>query len=73
MTMYLTGDPSRGSMALQEMWEQMHTSRARSGAHIPITHFTHRDGPGTLVRSEDGCMQPGRSQGNQLPGRWTGA
>ena len=40
------------------MWEQVHTSRARSGAHLPITHFTHRDGPaplgsasGTQVRS----------------------
>ncbi len=59
----------------------MHTSRARSGAHHQNTHFTHRDGPrsaGTGLRHpglqrEDGCMQPGRSQGNQLPGRWTGA
>ena len=30
-------------------------------------------GSGTQIAARGRCMQPGRSQGNQLPGRWTGA
>jgi hypothetical protein len=57
------------------MWEQVHTSWARSGAHHPNTHFTHRDGPaplgsasGTLVHSVkmDACS-PGEGRAISCP------
>ncbi len=44
---------------------QPHVPRRARPAGIGLRH------PGS--QHEDGCMQPGRSQGNQLPGRWTGA
>jgi hypothetical protein len=58
------------------MWEQVYTSRARSGAHLPNTHFTHRDGPaslgsasGTLVRVKMDACSPGEVRAISLPGR----
>ena len=60
--------------------KQVHTSWTRSG--VPINTCRHAmrrapprwDRPPALgSRRVDGCMQPGRRQGNQMPGRWTGA
>ena len=43
----------------------LHAPRRARPAGIGLRH------PGS--QREDGCMQPWRSRGNQLPGRWTGA
>ena len=54
--------------------------RTRSGVpnrFLPPSLATGPDplgsGSGTQIAAGGRCMQPGRSQGNQLPSRWTGA